>query len=301
MSPRLLMLLAVAAAVSLAADDEDDTLAICSTSGNYTDRSPYEKNLKDLVSNLSTSASRGNGWFYSAAAGAAPDRAWGLVMCYADCTAAQCLDCLRYASHGWLRKVCPHSRNMSVYYGAGGDGSCFLRYADAPFLGSAAGAGEDDSTTYYYWTHQPVVADMAGMREARRRLLGRLAGGAGEQPLRLSSGNQTYTDARGDSQAVYGLAQCTRDLPPGECAGCLGKLLGKVPSDVTKGTVNGVSCYLRYQVNEPIHITDPAAPAPSSPQNSGAPPPAGSTGFKTPVIAAVAAAAGTVVTLLADV
>jgi len=130
------MLVAVAASLSVAAVGQD--LKRCSTTGNYTAGSQYEQNLESLVSTLSTTAAangKDGSWFDSDSVRTAPDRAWGLIMCYADRSATQCRDCLRKASLGWLSEVCPgHSRSLSVRYD---DDGCLLRYADAPFFGTA--------------------------------------------------------------------------------------------------------------------------------------------------------------------
>lgn len=126
------------------------------------------------------------------------------------------LDCLRRASV--VDDECPHSRNVSVIY----DG-CLLRYADAPFFGAA-----DTRRWALHWS-TASVADAVGMNETRWRLLDDLAEKAGDEALlRYTSGGERYTDARGDSQVLYGLAQCTRDLEPGVCAACLKDALSMV-------------------------------------------------------------------------
>jgi hypothetical protein len=112
------MLVAVAASLSVAAVGQD--LKRCSTTGNYTAGSQYEQNLESLVSTLSTTAAangKDGSWFDSDSVGTARR------------------DCLRKASLGWLSEVCPgHSRSLSVSYD---DDGCLLRYADAPFFGTA--------------------------------------------------------------------------------------------------------------------------------------------------------------------
>lgn len=144
MSARLLILLIATASLGIVAVGQNHTQVpaivydyTCSDT-SYTAGSQYEKNLNDLVSTLATTAAaNGNGWFHSGNVGAAPpDQAWGLIMCYAEWNVAQCLGCLRNASAGDLRGLCPYNRDMSVNYGG-----CLLRYADVPFLGTAATDG----------------------------------------------------------------------------------------------------------------------------------------------------------------
>ncbi|CAN6300892.1 unnamed protein product [Urochloa humidicola] len=240
-------------------------------------------------------------------------------MCYADCDAARCHDFLRKAAAapgGGLTALCPQSRNMSLLEHS--DDGCLrrLRYADAPFLGTAdttaafarqAGGGGSSAA--------PIpAADVARMRAARLRLLNLLAKkAAGDgRPLQLATGSQAYAaEARGggsppSQQVMYGMAQCTGDLAPSECGRCLAYLLAVASEDddgmgnATRGSVRGFSCYLRYQVNDPIHIGGTAAaPAPQPPaaDQSGAAAPHFTGSTTTTVIARLAVAASSAVLL----
>ena len=250
MSARLLLtLLAVAASLGVMTAGE---ISNCASSGTYTDGSQYEKNLAELLAKLSSAAAAGNGSFHSGSVGsAAPDQAWGLAMCYADCNATRCQDCLReVASIGGLTELCPdaaHSRNVSF----SDSDACLLRYADAPFLGSA----DTDDRWHSSSGFDVDVADMASMNTTRWRLLSQLVERAAghDQPQRLAYGSLEYTDARNGSQmAVYGLAQCTGDLEPSECTSCLMYRLALVSSGnhtgATRASIWGFSCYLRTEV-----------------------------------------------------
>ncbi|OEL36902.1 hypothetical protein BAE44_0002083 [Dichanthelium oligosanthes] len=174
------------------------------------------------------------------------------------------------------------------------------------------------------------------MNKTRWQLLSQLAESAGDQPLRVMIGSLAYPDhVRGYpyAQMAYGLVQCTRDLRPSECTRCLKDQLVAVSGNITdmttstNGFVKGFSCYLRYQLNHPIDIVagqEPApsphspqplgpapvpsphspqpsgstpVPSPDSPKPSGAAPPLGSKGSETPLVAALVAAAWTVVAL----
>ncbi|CAN6312738.1 unnamed protein product [Urochloa humidicola] len=316
MSARLAMLLSITVAISLgtamAAADQSIQAKISfhECSGTYADGSQYANNLAELLSTLPRAASASNGGcFGSGSIGMAS----GLVMCYADCDAARCHDFLRKAAaapDGGLTALCPHSRNTSLLEYS--DDGCLrlLRYADAPFLGAA-----DTTVAFSSWQGDsgPIpAADMAGMNAARRRLLSLLAErAAGDgRPLRLATGSQAYAGAGGGGspaqQVVYGMAQCTGDLAPSECARCLAYLLAKASGgdemgNATRGSVRGFSCYLRYQVNDPILIGGAAAapapqpPAPADQSGAAAPHFTGST--TTTVIARLAAAASSAVLL----
>jgi len=114
----------------------------CSTSGNYTDSSQYQRNLAELLSRLPV-ATGDNGWYYNGTAGTGADRVFGLVMCYADRNATQCRECLAGAPAGIATVVCPGSRNVSAAYEA-----CVLRYANTDFFATASAADYDPSAAY---------------------------------------------------------------------------------------------------------------------------------------------------------
>ncbi|KAL6902137.1 hypothetical protein ACP4OV_005013 [Aristida adscensionis] len=304
----LLLLLAVAMAPPAGGEDGVPQLTEywCDTAGDFDDGSQYAKNLAELLSTLSSSTATAGGddggWFRSGAAGAAPDQAWGLAMCYADSDEAQwqqSLDFLGQARAGGelITELCGpqlrHSRSVRLI----GTNRCVIRYADEPFLGAA---DKPDTSATVTLNSDPYAGDASAMREARRRLLVHLAavagGGGGEAaPPRLAVGSRRYTDALGPAQVLYGMAQCSRDLTPGDCTRCLMDNLAVVSDDVsmvnsTRGSVMGFSCYLKFRVNAPIHITGPAKPP--------APVPAAAQATATPLMAALAAAAGAVTVLI---
>ncbi|KAL6648148.1 hypothetical protein ACP70R_012372 [Stipagrostis hirtigluma subsp. patula] len=151
----LLLLLAVAASLDTTAVGQGSAPEFnCSSSpedGNYTAGSQYETNLHDLVSTLSAMALR-NGWFHSHTVGAAPDQVSGVIMCYADWNAGQCMGCLAAAALGLgsLTERCSSSRarNTGIHH----DG-CLLRYMDEPFFG--AYSAETDHRMS--WSSPPVL------------------------------------------------------------------------------------------------------------------------------------------------
>ena len=77
----------------------------CSRTANYTDGSQYKKNLDQLLAALPTAAGD-NGWFYNGTAGTGANKVFGLIMCYADRNATQCLECLAGAPAG-ITALCP--------------------------------------------------------------------------------------------------------------------------------------------------------------------------------------------------
>ncbi|XP_004980922.2 cysteine-rich repeat secretory protein 38-like [Setaria italica] len=300
---RLLLLLLPVAVIGATADVDRPVFvkATCSAPGNYTDSSPFGKNVAELLSALSTPppATVDNyWWFRSHTVGTAPDQVSGLAVCYADADAERCLDCINSASSTWFSGLCDHSRNVGFLSSVG----CAIRYADAPFFGSA----DSGADARLILRSDFLAFDAAGMREARRELLSQLAERAGGDALRFATGSQGIKDAvsGGVWQVMYGMAQCTRDLPRSECSSCLIDLLavmyGESITNSTSASVMGLSCYLMYQMNEPINFiagmvaVPPAAPPAEPPTGSAAASPAARpVSPKTTVIVALAVAAVT--------
>ncbi|KAM0829261.1 hypothetical protein ACQ4PT_066985 [Festuca glaucescens] len=210
--PVLLLLLAAIASPAVGLEPAHTSLfhpyqTLCSNTGNYTDGSQYEKNLDELLSTLSNAAASDR-WFNTSTVGTGADKVFGLIMCYADRGEAQCLDCLARAPAG-ITQECRGSRNVSAVYG-----DCLLRYSDTHFFRVADVSYTSDAD------FRPVLSPgPEGLEDARSHLMEELAGGAGEMALNINSYSQPYMNARLGlgTDAITGLAQCTRDLAPGEC------------------------------------------------------------------------------------
>jgi hypothetical protein len=214
----------------------------CSTAGNYSDGSEYHKNLYNLLLAIPMGAAN-NGGFFNGTVGAEVDEVFGLFMCYASTADSACLDCLIHAPEG-IRKLCPHSRTVRAVYGA-----CTLRYSNESFFSVADLAivnhvqqiPDDEDTLAAY------VVDTAGMSRTRLELLRRLTERAGLAAGRVAEDNQRFNDA----QWMYGVAQCTRDLPASECTRCLSNFTDQLPRlfpNNSRGEIKGYSCYLSYYI-----------------------------------------------------
>ncbi|CAN6338898.1 unnamed protein product [Urochloa humidicola] len=201
-----LLLVAIAAIGLLCsvATSEDDGKILnpwppdCSTADNYTAGSQYKRNLDKLLAALPAAAGV-NGWFYEGSAGAGADEVFGLIMCYADYNATECLDCLARAPAG-ITTVCPGSRSVRAMYSA-----CTLRYSDTPIIPATA-----DLTYLYavYITLPGVSVTSESARAAWVPLMSELTGGAAASPLRLANGSAPYSS----SQEMYEGSQRQRVL-----------------------------------------------------------------------------------------
>ncbi|CAM0948966.1 unnamed protein product [Alopecurus aequalis] len=271
-SLRLPLLLALALASLCAAGVAQDGKLLlpsnptCSTAGNYSDGSPYKKNLDQLLAGL-TAAARSNGWFYNGTAGTpgTADQVFGLIMCYADRNATQCQECLAGAPAG-ITTACPGSRDVRAAYDA-----CVLRYSPPPSFFSEA----DLRFPFLVRASAPgVTVDPDKMLNAWLTLMTTLTGQAASSPSRVANASTPYD---GDpAKPVYGLAQCTRDLNATECTRCLSSLVGQLRSRFTNdtgGAIKAYSCYVRYELGAFDITLPPEPPLPPPPPSSSQPPP----------------------------
>ncbi|XP_037432256.1 L-type lectin-domain containing receptor kinase IX.1-like [Triticum dicoccoides] len=177
-----------------------------------------QSNAQSLAHRLHDGAMKNHG-FLQGSDGTLPDEVFGLVMCYVDFNRSNFDE--RYSNESFF-SVADLSENSSV---------------------------GNDSSIYAH--------DMDRMNTARGKLINRLSLEAAGSSLRFAYGNETYTDPQINSQAMYGLVQCSRDLAPSECIKCVDDAHRWVTISVpnsTAGSFKGYSCYVRYST-DPMEIT----------------------------------------------
>uniref|UniRef100_A0A0E0EWC6 Protein kinase domain-containing protein n=1 Tax=Oryza meridionalis TaxID=40149 RepID=A0A0E0EWC6_9ORYZ len=102
--------------------------------GNYTQDGAYAANLGRLLAMLPNETVSKNGGFFNGTVGNGTATVYGLAMCAADFSRADCMDCLVAAgiSAGGVVKRCPGSTTVSAMFD-----QCLLRYSDSSFFGTA--------------------------------------------------------------------------------------------------------------------------------------------------------------------
>ncbi|CAN6373732.1 unnamed protein product [Urochloa humidicola] len=260
----LLLLAAVSSLSAAAATDDEFVNSTCSAARSYTDNSPYGKDVAELQNALATPGDA-HWWFHSRTIG----QVSGLAMCYADADVELCLDILNNVSH---YRLCDHSRSLGYLSSVG------VAYGYTPSNFSSGDPGARLILSFGTTSGAGATA----MREARVALLNRLAERAGNDALRFAAGTQGYNDTTdtppympgGIPQVMYGMAQCSLDLPPAECSSCLVDLLANTYSvmfvtNSTSARLMELRCYLRYQVNQritfiPGMVAEPPLPPPAA-------------------------------------
>uniref|UniRef100_A0A0E0QX17 Protein kinase domain-containing protein n=1 Tax=Oryza rufipogon TaxID=4529 RepID=A0A0E0QX17_ORYRU len=191
--------------------------------GNYTQDGAYAANLGRLLAMLPNETVSKNGGFFNGTVGNGTATVYGLAMCAADFSRADCMDCLVVAagiSAGGVVKRCPGSTTVSAMFD-----QCLLRYSDSSFFGTAHISGE-----------------LAGAVRGER------------------------------DEPVHAGAQCTWDLPPDACKGCLDALAANVSATfpaTARGERKSYSCRVRYDVNTsfmvvPFNLSTGSAGTPTS-------------------------------------
>ncbi|KAM0915674.1 hypothetical protein ACQ4PT_010682 [Festuca glaucescens] len=204
MAPRFLFILlsAVSSLSGLHGQNSVPYYPYCSNNtDNFAPASQYQVNLAKLMADLPPNA-MDNGGFSNSTAGEAPDKVFGLIMCYADHSLSDCEACLKSAAAG-IQTTCPFSRVARATYF-----QCVLQYSNEPFFTVA----NTTIVTIYFNKDAPDVVDVASLNATRSKLMSRLSVEAASSSLRWTNGSDRYTDSQGMLQEIYGITQCTRDL-----------------------------------------------------------------------------------------
>ncbi|EES17896.1 cysteine-rich receptor-like protein kinase 10 [Sorghum bicolor] len=238
------------------------------TSGNYTENSAYQANIRLLQSALPNKASSSPALFATGTAGTGADAAYALALCRGDTNASSCASCVSEA-FVYAQQLCALKKGATMY-----NNPCILRYADWDFLANTT----DNRGKLIAWSFDNVsssaapafdaasgrlvnaTADYAANNSARRF-------GTGELPF-----DQTYPK-------IYSLAQCTPDMTAADCRTCLGTIIRTfTPTYFTGkhgGRVLGVRCNFRFETYQffsgrpLLQLLAPPGPPPSpSPQPS---------------------------------
>ncbi|KAF3777377.1 Cysteine-rich repeat secretory protein 38 [Nymphaea thermarum] len=261
-----LVLLLFLAAASAQFCSADYLYFICSTSPSFTTNSSYQKNLNTVLFSLTSNASK-NG-FTTATAGQSPDQAYGLALCRGDVSPSDCASCTSDAAKEIVNH-CPNGKSAIVWYD-----NCLLRYSGGDFFGVV-----DTAHEFYLW-NPDYISDSTLLNSLLGSLMNNLTSTATADPSgRLYAAGHTKFN---ESQDLYGLVQCTRDLSSSQCANCLKDALSKIPTcsdGMQGGRVVEASCSVRYEIYRFFNDLGTAQPSPpngtaSAPANPpvGAPP-----------------------------
>nr|GEW71817.1 cysteine-rich receptor-like protein kinase 20 [Tanacetum cinerariifolium] len=210
---------------------------------NYTQNSPYEQNLEDVLYAL-TGTNNGFG-FYSSTFGQASASA----LCRGDIEPESCRRCVDDATRR-LRQVCPNQVLASGWYDM-----CFLRYSNGSMSTGVSVTGINrnnvSDSSFNQWNQS--VTNLLGVLK--------LEAVGGGQLRKYASGNMTA-----GSTTLYGMMQCTPDLSATDCDACLAIAVGRTRMYERSVGVRVFLpwCLIRYEIYRFFNSTwFPAPPAPT--------------------------------------
>lgn len=208
-----------------AADTGTFIYAGCSPS-KYQPGTPFEDNLKSLLTSITNAAPNGAYSSFTAGANATRDgaaAAYGLYQCRGDLGNGECAACVRDAL-AQLNQVCPGAYAASLQLEG-----CYVRYDSTNFV------GQPDTAMVYRKCSTSTSGDADFLRN-RDAVLGALQA--------VANGYKV-----GSSGSVQGVSQCLGDLAAADCTACLAQAVGQLKG--TCGTalaadVHLAQCYVRY-------------------------------------------------------
>ncbi|KAG5545499.1 hypothetical protein RHGRI_017858 [Rhododendron griersonianum] len=205
----------------------------CSSSENFIPNSPYETNLNKLMGYLYSKTPITG--FGSGSLGLSQNQAYGLALCRGDVKTTDCLACVAEAGTE-IRKRCQLNKGAVIWYDY-----CMLKYSNLDFIGKI------DNQNKFSMLNVRNVSDPLYFNEKVKELLGKLAEEAYVSSKMFATGEKEIKE----SNKLYGLVQCTRDLSSADCKKCIDGAIGNLPrccDGKEGGRVVGGSCNVRYEI-----------------------------------------------------
>nr|CAB3458211.1 unnamed protein product [Digitaria exilis] len=212
----------------------------CDASSSYAANSTFQANLNLLAEALPVSASASPAGFATATVGTAPNQANGLALCRGDTNASTCAACVAAAFRD-AQQACPLDMGVTDYRDA-----CVLRFAGSQFLD-------------FLREDHPAVATTFGSDNAsdawfNAAVTGIFTALVDRAAATTNATRKYFATAEMDvNPKLYGLAQCTPDLTPGQCRDCLGDLQNVVTQYLSGQPISNsafvVWCSLIYSVS----------------------------------------------------
>ncbi|XP_049936326.1 uncharacterized protein LOC116263642 [Nymphaea colorata] len=196
----------------------------------------FQKNLEALLFYLVEYTPQKIG-FYFGTAGQSADRVYGQALCRGDVPLADCWNCTSHASAKIL-ELCPSSKSAVIWFDY-----CQLRYSDFNFTGTI-----DTDDRDYRPEHQNGASTHKSFDEKVRTLINNLSDYAtADESRRMFA---TGTIPTPDSQKIYGLVQCARDITGLNCRNCLQNASSDIKSREGGALILTGSCRLQYGMDK---------------------------------------------------
>ncbi|KAK9133579.1 hypothetical protein Scep_013107 [Stephania cephalantha] len=164
-----------------------------------------------------------------------------------------CSTCLNFAEKDIVR--CPNGKRAFVRFE-----NCILRYSDVPFFSRV----ETSPIRLLGNGNNASNADV--LNKQVDGLMNRLTTNAASNPSLFGRGIANYTN----SDSVYGMVQCTRDLSETDCLSCLQQMIRGLNSccrGQNGARVTCASCTIRYEVYSFFDLLSLTPPPPNTLQS----------------------------------
>jgi len=226
------------------------TAACNSTGGTYTSGSAYDINLSRVVGGLPTNASASPELFATATVGTGGgdnQTVYAIGLCRGDMAADSCLLCLQ-SSFSDAQGFCPSDMDVSMDYD-----SCHMRYSGADFLAASTNNSVQQAVFSSFPAVTPSSAAAAFNGLVARLLNATAEYAAANSSRRFATGVMEVDSgySQGKFSNIFATAQCTPDLTPAQCRGCLAAAMADMPSQVyarnsTGASLVGERCGFRF-------------------------------------------------------
>ncbi|KAH7675699.1 Non-specific serine/threonine protein kinase protein [Dioscorea alata] len=226
---------------------------LCDKGSNYTTPSAFATNLALLLSNLTASATNSSTLFSTSSVASI----YGLAQCRPDLSSSLCSSCFNSSTTAFST-YCPSGSSAAFR-----SELCLLRYSNTSFFSQVS----DD--TMYYGKNSTNALDPKVFDQRLADLMGEISPKASQSTSRFSVGTANLSD----SEDIYAMLQCTRDLSSSSCGNCLYEVLEAMRTTCS-GSIGchmlAVSCTARYETYRFYSLSVAPPPPAASP-----PPPAG--------------------------
>ncbi|KAK1670300.1 hypothetical protein QYE76_058459 [Lolium multiflorum] len=214
---------------------------VCGSTGSFTaNDTTYLASINTIAATLTRNASTSPGLYATAQAG----QVRVLALCRGDANATSCSGCLEQGFQD-LPSACAYSKEATMYYD-----TCFLHYSNLPLNAS------DDtalSSAFHFVYSATATAEPARFDRVVAALLNATADYAAynSSVARLYASGVVSFDR--EIPQVYSWAQCTPDLTPARCRGCLANMIRALGTPLYSVGARslGIRCSFRYE-NRPF-------------------------------------------------
>ena len=191
-----------------------------------------------------------------------------------------CAECVANIFGKILNDTPPPGAGEQCYAAYSFYGDCRVFYSSDNILAPSNATEQEEEEPFERWNVQVIPGDDAGriVGLIHALLVQTVQLAASTAPLRFATGAMDSGNA--NFPTVHSLAQCTPDLPAGDCLACLQRLVGMIESTMALrvGTqIHVMRCFFRYEtypfydgqpmlrINGSLLLSPAPAPAPPAP------------------------------------